>query len=435
MAGIIPSLDVGWHTGEPVGKVVNPGTLAFGYLPEWLDRGASLSPLVVPFSNELHRLRDDAFDQLPGFLADALPDSWGRTVMSREFAAANVEATPLHMLAWVGKRGLGSLRFQPAVTDEASSDSWGAVEPILLAREAQEVLRNAPPESYIHLRRAGTAGGAFPKATVALLPDQTLLCGGDVVAVMDRYSEAKLGILKLDVEDDPTRPSTDGRLEAAYLTMAKAAGIQVPNHEVISHDDHDRPRHHLFVERFDVLDGGKKRLHLLSLAGAMETFRLLDYPRLFDTTRRLTEDNTQLIEAVRRMIFNVRAANADDHGKNHAFTFDREHSRWSLSPAYDLTLNYSPSSTFNGLFPQTFGNSPRLDRMADVSADFGIPHNQFAEIDAQVASAVQRWPEFAEQHAVPGKDIERARKQHEHILVVLDAKDHRHRSTKRRRRW
>jgi len=38
------------------------------------------------------------------------------------------------------------------------------------------------------------------------------------------------------------------------------------------------------------------------------------------------------------MIFNVRSANADDHGKNHSFLFDAVAGRWTLSPAYDLTL-------------------------------------------------------------------------------------------------
>ena len=78
---VIPTLDVGWHTGERVGQLVNPGSYAFGSLPKWLNHGADLSPLVVPFSDKVHRVRDDAFDQLPGFLADCIPDSWGRMLL------------------------------------------------------------------------------------------------------------------------------------------------------------------------------------------------------------------------------------------------------------------------------------------------------------------------------------------------------------------
>jgi serine/threonine-protein kinase HipA len=51
----------------------------------------------------------------------------------------------------------------------------------------------------------------------------------------------------------------------------------------------------------------------------------------------LTCDQTEVAEAVRRMIFNVRAANAADHGKNHSFPFDEGARQWTLSPAYDPT--------------------------------------------------------------------------------------------------
>jgi serine/threonine protein kinase HipA of HipAB toxin-antitoxin module len=41
------------------------------------------------------------------------------------------------------------------------------------------------------------------------------------------------------------------------------------------------------------------------------------------------------------MIFNVRAGNADDHGKNHSFILDEDTRSWTLAPAYDLTLSFS----------------------------------------------------------------------------------------------
>ncbi len=434
--GDLPSLDVDWYSGEAVGQVVNPGTYAFGYVEPWLAHGASLSPLAVPFTDQVHRVRDDAFDQLPGFLADCLPDGWGRTLMGQEFASAGVTANPMRMLAWVGKRGLGALRFEPALDDgRGASGAWTKVQPLLLAREAQQVLRNAPPETFAHLRAAGTAGGAFPKATVALLPDGTLLCGGDVAEVLPQHPGARLGILKLDVEDTPTKPSTDGRLEKAYMEMARAAGLAVAKCEILSHADEQRVRHHLFVERFDVLEGGAKRLHLLSLAGALESFRALSYTHLLQTTRRLTEDQTQVTEAVRRMVFNVRAANADDHGKNHAFTFDRETRRWALSPAYDLTLNYSETSHFNGLFPTSFGPTPRLEQLEDVATEFGVSPAEFAEIDQQIAATIERWPEFAEAHGVSSADRERALAQQARIGLALGAHGPVSRRKRRKVRW
>lgn len=40
----------------------------------------------------------------------------------------------------------------------------------------------------------------------------------------------------------------------------------------------------------------------------------------------------------RRMVFNCLAVNQDDHVKNISFLMDRN-GKWSLSPAYDMTVN------------------------------------------------------------------------------------------------
>jgi len=352
-------------------------------------------------------------------------------VIEREFSEAGIDANPMRMLAWVGRRGLGALQFAPPME---SPGTWETVQPLLLAREAQAVLRNDPSEMFAHLRRAGTAGGAFPKATIALLPDGSMLVGGKAESVFSAHPLARLGLLKLDVEDIEGRPSTDGRLEAAYMAMARAAGLDVAHCEVRSEDDALRTRHHLFVERFDVLEGGAKRLHLLSLAGALETFRGLTYARLLEATRALTADQTQVLEAVRRMVFNVRAANGDDHGKNHSFTFDRSTGTWALSPAYDLTLNYSQTRSFNGLSGMTFGHTPKLDRMEAIATDYGVSRAQFAEVDRAVVTAISRWNEFADAHAVSPQDRQRAAQAHAHVDAML-AQGASHLPRSRRRRW
>lgn len=46
-------------------------------------------------------------------------------------------------------------------------------------------------------------------------------------------------------------------------------------------------------------------------------------------------------EGFRRMVFNVLAANCDDHTENLAFMLD-EQAQWQLTPAYDVTHTYNP---------------------------------------------------------------------------------------------
>ncbi len=429
MANSAPALRVQWHDGRLVGKVVVPGATFFGYVEAWLTTGYNLSPLAVPFASTVFRQRADGFDQLPGFLSDCLPDQWGRRLMERDFRALDIKPTPMRMLAWVGNRGLGALSFAPAMEEAHSGSSWEPVTPLLLTREAQAVVRNRPPEAFRHLLQGGTAGGAYPKATVGLLRDGTLVTRGNVAA--SRLPGMKLGILKLDTQDDSLEPSTDGRVEAAYLHMARAAGIRTTRARVMSDDASSRPRHHLFVERFDVAPRNR-RLHLVSLAGALHRHNLT-YIDLFLATRDLTGDRAQVLEAVRRMCFNVRCGNADDHGKNHGFLFDGDSGRWILSPAYDLTPSYSRDRELRGLFPSTFDKSPRRQALADVAAEVGVTPAEFDEIDGEVAAAVGRWAEHAERLDVPKELVSRAAQIQNDLAGSLSSAAPARSS--RRRRW
>ncbi len=416
----VPALNVHWHDGRLVGRVISTGPTHFVYDDGWLAGGHNLAPLSVPFRDTAFRQRVDGFDQLPGFLSDCLPDQWGRRLMNRAFSALDVRTTPMRMLAWVGSRGIGALKFEPTLEGDHSSLSWQPVSSLLLAREAQAVLDEEPVRTFQHLQNAGTAGGALPKATVALLPDRRLLVGGDVAAVAAEHPEARLGLLKLDCGDTIAGRGSDGRLEHAYMTMARVSGIRTATTEPVTDSSRSRPLHHLFVERFDCVRGSSRRFHLTTLAGTLHTHQL-DYRNLLLTTRQLTQDHTEVCEAARRMIFNVRAANADDHGKNHSFLYNEATRQWTLSPAYDLTLNADGDRTYHGLSANTFGASPRLSVLAGVAADAGVTRSEFATLDAEVAAAIQRWPEFAENAGLPAPVVRNVSSIHTGLAVTLAA--------------
>lgn len=390
----MPRLNVLWQNNRLVGRVIETSATDFVYSPDWIKNGFDLSPLVVVFGDRAHRNQSEAFDFLPGFLSDCLPDQWGRRILMHDFPHAPHTPKPIEMLAWVGWRGIGALSFDPAMVENDPSRHWIEISAALLTREAQALLQDQPSTAFPHLRQVGIAGGSFPKATVALTKEGRLLVGGNVASKALIDADARLGILKLDCEDNPRMPSTDGRMEHAYLLMAKAAGIRTANSEVLteSASGKDRCRHHLFIERFDVIAGNPLRLHMISLAGLLESFDLR-YSHLLETTIRITANRQDLLEAVKRMIFNMRAANTDDHGKNHAFLFDPRKAGWALSPAYDLTLNYSIENRCHGLLATTFGASPQRSSMVELALEFAILENEFDEIDAQVVEAIHRWPE------------------------------------------
>lgn len=428
-----PALNVRWPDGRLVGRVITTGPTYFGYDEEWLVAGHNLSPIAVPFTHTAFRQRVDGFDQLPGFLADCLPDQWGRRLMNRAFNELDLKATPMRMLAWVGHRGLGALTFDPAFDEEHSRSSWEPVTPLLLTREAQAVLRGEPPAAFALLQKAGAAGGAFPKATVALLPDGSLLLGGDVATTAAQHPGSRLGLLKLDCEDSPTARSTDGRMEHAYMTMARAAGIRTARTQLLPDTTGTRPRQHLFVERFDCEPVTGRRSHLLTLSGALHTFNLT-YQNLLVTTRQLTQDHREVIEATRRMIFNVRSGNADDHGKNHSFLYDDTARHWTLSPAYDITLNFSDGRDYQGLFPLSFGTSPRLASLAGTAADAGVNQGEFAALDEEVTAAINHWAEFAEAAGLDAAQRDHTTSIHQGLAVSL-ATESAQKRTKRPKLW
>lgn len=394
----VPQLSVTWYDGRLVGTLAHPGTVYFAYAEEWLRTGFSLSPIRVPFTANVYRLNSADFDHLPGFLSDCLPDQWGRRIMAREFAERDLAPNPLRMLAWVARRGIGALQFEPPLPEDGKlTEAWEKITKLRLEREAQAVLRQEPLEAFRHLRKNGSPGGALPKATVAVLPNGEMLVGGVVADALHAHPGAVLGILKLDDAETLGR-NTDGRIEHAYMQMARAAGIRTANTRIMGETRHRKTRHHLFVERFDVDAATGRRRHLVTLAGMLETYAL-DYAQLLLTTRQLAHDRREVLEAVRRMIFNVRMVNADDHGKNHSFMLDERAGppgEWTLSPAYDLTLNAQASGEYNGL-SAAFGRAPNLSALARTALDAGVGGDEFEQLDNEVSAVVERWSEFADQ--------------------------------------
>ncbi len=416
----IPALEVLWYDGRRVGRVVAPGPNYFAYDPAWLETKHDLSPLRVPFADAPFLQRTDGFDQLPGFLADCLPDQWGQRIMAQKFRSMDVSATPMRKLAWVGARGIGALRFRPELNEEASSSSWNPVAPALLEREAQAVLHNEPLVAFKHLAAGGTPGGALPKATVGLLPDGSLLHGGDLAGALEKWPGARFGLLKLDGSGLTQFRGVDGRTEHAYMAMAHAAGIRTADTAILADRSAPTPRFHLFVERFDHDPATGRRFHLHTLSGILHAAPTsMDYSALLETTRQLTQDHREVVEAVRRMLFNVCAGNSDDHGKNHSFIYDEDRLAWRLSPAYDVTLSFERGVQSSGLFHHTFGETPSREVMLRLAQDVGVTEGEFSELESQVAGAIAQWPEIAAAAGLPDADRERARDVQGYLASLL----------------
>ena len=210
-------------------------------------------------------------------------------------------------------------------------------------------------------------------------------------------------LLKLDgVSPDFDLGATGhyGRIEFAYSTMATAAGIEMSACRLLE----EGGRAHFMTRRFDRTTNGEK-VHVQSLSALghldFKQIGVHDYAELFLEIEQLGLGEEARAEAFRRMVFNVAAANCDDHSKNFAFVLSRRGS-WRLSPAYDVTHAYAPRSewTHEHLMAVN-GKRTGIDRRdVDSVADrFAVP--AASRIVEQVLAAVDGWRRYAGDAGVP----------------------------------
>jgi serine/threonine-protein kinase HipA len=101
------------------------------------------------------------------------------------------------------------------------------------------------------------------------------------------------------------------------------------------------------------------------------------------------------------MVFNVAAANCDDHTKNVSFLLP-EGGDWALSPAYDVTHAYLPGNRWiHQHLMAVNGETSDITRadVATIGDRFEVPGA--TRIIEAVLAVVDTWPDFAATAAVP----------------------------------
>ncbi|MCD8183154.1 MAG: HipA domain-containing protein [Bacteroides sp.] len=213
--------------------------------------------------------------------------------------------TVLDRLSIVGSSGMGALRYEPETVMEEPA---GTTDFDLLQQKALEVLgeKNTEDASLLYFN-SQNSGGCRPKVV---------------------FEDAEgHWLLKFRHTYDP---KDMGKVEYRYNEVARQCGIDVSDFKLVNGK-------YFACKRFDIKDG--KRLHVLT-AGGMLCLSLanptLDYANLLALTGYLTKSEAAVKEMYRRMAFNYFTGNKDDHCKN--FSYLCENGKWSLAPAYDLTL-------------------------------------------------------------------------------------------------
>ena len=409
--------------GRTVGAVALDKTTdhyAFQYDPSWLAAGEDIAPLHVQWHNRPQTfpgLSEHTWQRLPAFLADALPDEFGNAITTAWLARQGVSAsaiTPLDRLAYLGQRAMGALEFHPPAKT-AKQDPPSVVQARDLVSAAQMAISGhfADDEQGLaalkQLLQVGTsAGGQRAKAIVSFNRDtreirtaQGDLPPGFVSCLLKLDGVAPTA---KDGQLEPGAPQGFGRIEFAYHLMARSAGLDMTRCDLIE----ENGRAHFITERFDrPSSGGKIHTQTLCAMAHMDykVKGIHQYDQLFHVLGELGSTPQERTQAFIRMVFNVAARNCDDHTKNTAFML-RPGDQWRLSPAYDLTFAYAPTSHWvschlmgvNGHFDSNTDRIARADLLA-VAQRHGVAHAS-SHIDAVVA-AIEQWPIHAEQAGVP----------------------------------
>lgn len=322
--------------------------------------------------------------QIPGALADAAPDAWGRRVI--EYRLARAGLGELDYLQLSTGEGIGALRFQSqAQTPETTQTATATLSELRSAAEALERRLPLSPEIAAALQHGTSIGGARPKATL-------------------RHGHRAL-IAKFQSSSDTW---SIVRAEWACLQLAARCGIQVPEAWLEVVDNRDV----LLVERFDRVTGAtaETRRHMLSALTLLDLddteARLASYPDLAELLRRSAKDGAgDAAQLYRRMVFNILVGNTDDHAKNHACFWD---GHWlGLTPAYDLV----PAMRVGQESAQAMevgeeGRSSTVVNALSGAGRFGLARDAALAIVDEVESTVRtHWERTFAECGVPESDV------------------------------
>lgn len=385
---------------------------SFEYTPDFANGSLDLSPLMMPVRQrqvyQFPSLPKDTFIGLPGLLADALPDAFGKALLDRWLTSVGrTFANPVERLCYQGKRSMGALEFVPA--QDNYLEQGAKLEIDSLVEVAREVLdekkkldvniNEDTKEAIANIIRVGTsAGGQRAKAVIAYNEATGEVRSGQI-DVPDGFSH---WLLKLDgvTNAELGDPKHYGQIEYVYYLMARAAGINMSECRLLE----ENGRAHFMTRRFDRLNGNEK-VHMQTLCGiAHYDYKMLhaySYEQAFQVMRRLRLPYSQAEEMYRRMVFNVIARNQDDHTKNISFLMDKK-GLWSLSPAYDMSWAYNPAGAWTSMHQMSINNKwgdiTREDLLA-IAKNVNI--RKANEIIEQVKGGVAKWNRLATEYGVP----------------------------------
>ncbi|WP_035239213.1 type II toxin-antitoxin system HipA family toxin [Desulfobacter vibrioformis] len=356
---------------------------SFRYTKEYLSNPGAfpLDPVHLPLGAA--EIEADRPQGIHGVFEDALPDDWGRALLSAKYRIPRAEQTVPNLLKFLGASGLGALSFYSGKGNAYVDPSAGIHDLSRMLAAALNFDAGLPvDENDLNaLFICGSSpGGARPKA---LIKDND---GRQWIAKFPRLND------RYHVE----------AIEAGTLWLAVNAGLNVPDFSIRKAGN----RSVLLVERFDMTPscGRNHMISMQTLLGA-DGYYNMSYSDMFVMINKFSSKPRKDTDALfRQMVFNAAISNTDDHLKNFAMLYTE--SGFCLSPAYDLVPDIYHNREHRLSFPQGAGTLPPGRKILERIGNVYKVSNPGRIMD-DVYQSVSRWQDVFEEYDVPEKDIQR----------------------------
>ena len=385
-------------------KPVGMGRLAwheqhawFEFSAEFLQHDTNPSPFSLNLTTTLQEAPPEPFSGLHGLFSDSLPDGWGLYLMNKAFRQAGRDpttVTPLDRLAYVGRRAMGAISYEPDEMENAERPTAGELDLDTVGNEATRLYQGELSEVLEHHAVNGTpSAGARPKILIGL-KDDTAIEGAD-----DLPSGYSHWLVKFPTGRTPDKRS-EGTIEHIYALMARHAGINMAETRLAQARDGNA---YFMTRRFD-RTAGNRRHHVHSVAGMLNAdFRAatFEYRELIKLCGMLTHSHSEKVELFRRMIFNIVTGNRDDHTKNFAFMLS-DKNEWSNTPAYDVTWNQGMMGEHT-MSIDGKGKDIHLDDILEIARNASVSRQDVSSVIEAVMEAVSDWNNLAFQYDVPSE--------------------------------
>jgi serine/threonine-protein kinase HipA len=338
----------------------------FEYAREWVSSPSafSLDPASLPLQPAGRRFRAEQLTPPLSVFDDALPDDWGRRLLTQALKLEGRKPSPPEMLSRLRGQGTGALVFTETPTVEPVPATLETAQLSALLVAAAKFERGTLPAGDAFrrlLEGSSRAGGARPKALVHDARGEWL---------------AKFPSTSKDGAHDVVG------LEAACLELARRAGLTVPSSRLQAVGT----RRVLLVRRFDVTPAGG-RFHMISMHTLCKERPGIFVTSYSDLARVLEKYSASPAADVamlfRHMAFNAVIGNVDDHLKN--FWMLASDTGYRLAPAFDLVPDIPGRGEHTLSFQYSY-DCPTRDQLREVARDWSVP-NALAVLDEIVSAA------------------------------------------------